>query len=513
MIETAVVDNAGGVGFVSPLDKRGFELNPQAWTSMNSVRMDEGAVEPAWGYRPSGIGLGGSAHAMEFMSNQVGDDNYYIIASDAKIEMVYVATDTGIYTKEEVSVSSPYTGNYETSGDTWVTTKKDGHMVLTNGKDRPQQILSADIVSVLAEDLAGFDTQPVILSQDNYVACRTIIAFSGFLVAGWITFGNDGLQSNMIAWSDRSDTGSLPSSWDYSDTSTLAGNTTMPADYGAIVALEKIRDELMIYCERGAFRMQFTGGQYVFRIVPAYDTVGALNPRATCSHKGANIVVSYTDIVRTDGQYPESICNGTVRKELFDQLSPQNSHFVQVIEYPRKSEIIVICPNKQDDKWCGKVLAWSWITNTWTVRHGLLLRGMNTLPKLVSAIDPTNTHANSTYDDIYRSGHEPIAPGTIPPLEEYIVTDPLDPNYETAYPKLDMDMLKDKPIDNYSLVNATFGTQLADEGRQFIFGIATPAEEFFPSQPINGSNSDIYQYEGALTYFGQNPAVWLSPYV
>ena len=93
--------------------------------------------------------------------------------------------------------------------------------------------------------------------------------------------------------------------------------------------MEELRDELMIYCERGAYRMQWVGGQYVFRIVAAFDTVGALNPRATCSNKGMNIIVSNTDILRSDGQYPVSIANGTVRRELFDQISPQNAHKVQ----------------------------------------------------------------------------------------------------------------------------------------------------------------------------------------
>ena len=609
MRELHVVDNAGSVGFVSPSDRRGFELHPQAWTGMNSVRTDEGGIEPAWGYAGTGIPLLDNANSLDYMSNSTSDENWYVVGSDATIDIHYVETDTGVYTAR--NIGSGYFGTYAT-GDVWVTAVKDGHLVMTNGIDRPQMILQAERAAVVAAELTGFAAAPS-LGQDNYVACKTIIAFRGFLVAGNITFANDGRKPQMVAWSDRTDTGTLPDSWDYADPATLAGNVTLPADYGDIVALQEIRDELMIYCERGAYRMQWVGGQYVFRIVAAYDTVGCINPRALCSNKGTNILVTFTDIVRTDGQYPVSIANGTVRKELFDQLAPGNSHKIQVIEYPKKSEIVIICPDKQDDLWCGKQLVWNWSTETWMVRHGLLMRCMANVPKLVSAIDPENIEANSSYDEIWRSAQvPPITDGTTEPPEDeqlqlvsaiqfvaeyqyvrekgetrdgrivhekinsslYVMkiskTDYTGTDRSADLANLDVgstisasppnetlvwtiDVIEDmgtwvyvqvsppetsqyaswlgdftfdippaweipvNPIDqaqdNYAAVTSTYGTQLADEGVLYMFGIATAPEEFFPTIAAAENASSLWEFDPLQNSYALNADLWLAPYV
>lgn len=505
MTEVAVVDQAGSVGFVSPSDRRGFELNPQAWTDMNAVRMDEGGVEPGWGYAQFlNVPLTDDAHSLDYMSNTLSDKNFYVVGKDESIEIYYVSVDTGVYTQKKIGPASGiYNGVYD-SGDVWTTCHKDGHMVMTNGRDRPQMILQTVLGYDDAEavPLAGFDTPPS-LGQDNYIACKTIIAFRGFLVAGGMTFSSSHAPQ-MVAWSDRTDTGTLPNSWDYADPATLAGNVTLPADYGDVIALKELRDELMIYCERGAYRMQWVGGQYVFRIVPAYDVVGAINPRSVCTVKGSHIIVTYSDIVRTDGQYPESIANGTVRKELFDQLSPDNHHKIQLIAYPKKSEVLIICPDKQDDKWCGKVLVWNWTTGVWAVRHGLLMRCMANMPKLISAIDPENKAANVSYDEFWRSTQDPpITDGTTEPPPGEQLPDGGD--------NID-DLPQNQPIDNYSQMAETYGTLLADEGTLYMFGIATKPEEYYPSQALENENS-LWQFDALQLQYHYTSDLWKAPFV
>lgn len=498
MREVHVVDQAGSVGFVSPSDRRGFELHPQAWTSMNAVRMDEGAVEPAWGYDGGVLALEDHAHALDFMTSLDGAENYYIIADQEDIHAVWVNASSGVLSKK--SIGTGYTGVYD-SGNVWVTTFKDGHLVLTNGKNAPQMVLRDDISTLAAAPLTGFTDAPIIGGQPAYTHCGTIISFNGFLVAGNIGFSGTENKPNAVAWSDRSDTGAIPASWDYSDNTTLAGYTTLPSDYGAVVALEEIRDELMVYCERGAYRMQFVGGQYVFRIVPAFDTVGAVGPRAVCSNKGTNIIVSHTDIVRSDGQYPVSIANGTVRKELFDQLSPANSHKVQVVEYPAKSEILIICPDKAEDEWCGKVLAWNWITETWAVRHGLLMRCLANVPKLVSSLDPENWHAQQSYDEIYRWGRG-ITDGTTTPPSDEQLNDVTGEIVSTP---------EDQPLDNYDLMQATFGSLLADEGALYMFGIATEPDDDHPSEPVDALSNSLWQFDGGQLAYAHSVPPWERP--
>lgn len=503
------VEQAGAVGYVSPSDKRGFEVSPQAWTGMNSVRMDEGGVEPAWGYLPDPLVLPDDSHSLDYMSNRAQDENAYIVGSNAAIYAVNVAVGGEIL--ESRNIGLVYTGDYD-NGEVWVTTEKDGHLVMTNGKDKPQMVLRDEIASLAAVDLSGFATPPVVVGQPAYETCKTIIAFNGFLVAGNIKFADADDHPDMIAWSVQSDTGYLPASWDYTADGTLAGNSSMPSNYGAIIALEELRGDLMIYCERGAYRMQFTGGQYVFRISSAFDTVGSINPRATCSNKGNNVIVSRTDVLRSDGQYPVSIANGTVRHELFDQVSPLNAHKIQVIEYPERSEIIILCPDKQDDLWSGKVLAWNWSTETWSIRHGLLNRCMNNLPKLISAIDPNNPIANKPYDGVYRWG-EGITDGvTEPPIEEQFddVTDtiPSTPGSDTILPEYAND------LDNYDLMgDITYGTLLADEGALYLFGIATQAQASFPTEQVEGAPTNLFQFDWLQHSYQYNPLLHEHPFV
>jgi len=504
------VDGLGTVGYVSPVDRRGFEIDPKAWTGMNSVRMDSGGVEPAWGYKRQALDLPADAHSMDYVSNRDQSENFYIVGCDAAILAIY--NDTGVLTSKEITrtdplddqVIVPYTGSYA-GGDTWVTALKDGHLVLTNGKDAPQMVLRNNFAGLEAEEMPGFTTVPSIPGLQPYTTCKTIIAFKSFLVAGNIGFLNADNQPNMIAWSDAADNGSLPSGWDYSDENTISGNSTMPSDFGAVIALEEQRGDLMVYCERGCYRMQYTGDSFIFRIAEAFDTVGALNPRATCSNRGLNIVVSRTDIMLSDGQAPQSIADGLVRKELFGALSQTNDHMVQVVEYPAKSEVLVICPGKQDSLWMGTVLAWSWITNTWSKRNGLLMRCLANVPQLVSTVDPLQWHAQQTYDEIYRWGHDITDGTTLPPAAEQInpVTDVIDSTPDEQDP------------DQYDILAAdvTYGTILADEGVLYMFGIATYAKADFPEDQEEGAETNIYQFDWFQYSYGLSPTANRTPYI
>ena len=89
--------------------------------------------------------------------------------------------------------------------------------------------------------------------------------FRSFLVALNIRESSAN-QDNRLIWSDSSDAGALPASWDIADPNTLAGDAYLTSTRGEIIDGLQLRDLFVIYKTHATYIMQLVSTRNVMRI-------------------------------------------------------------------------------------------------------------------------------------------------------------------------------------------------------------------------------------------------------
>ena len=372
------VNRVGKTGYIDSSDLRPYELPPDAWSAVENIRMINGRAVVVDGSKQL-VDTGDVAiHALDFYNGPTSQHN--IIYADGAI---YGIDGTGVPNSiaKPGLVFDPYPTNI------WITDNLNSIPIATNNRDQPQCFYAG-----------GAQIDPTTVSQDfpdwapggTYAnaTARIVRAYKNFIVA--LNLVDVNAYPNMVAWSDRADPGLMPASWDYADTTNLAGRTVLGADSGAIIAAEVLRDSLYIYCEYQTWKMDYVGGQFVMRFTKVYDNMGAFGPRCVGKFPGRHFVITKDDIVVHDGQsIPVSVGDMRVRNRVTAQLTEDDVNRVWVSPYRKFDEMWVGAP----DPVTGEILyagVWQWDDNAWSLRDLPDSRHMKELPVLeASAVDDT----------------------------------------------------------------------------------------------------------------------------
>lgn len=321
-------------------------IPPGIFTYARNVRFVDGAVEKAAG-----------------MAEQYGTPPiapFYLLSSQENdgVKRLFLAGQTAIY----YYLSGTYTdvsragGGAYTAGvnNVWTGGVLHGIPLLNSGTDAPQEW---DKTAVKFKNLtnwpSGYTTQ-------------ALRPFKNYLVAMNYNNGTTQFPHNVL-WSHPADPGSVPSTWDITDSTKDAGDAPLSDTPGHIIDGLSMGDNFVVYKEDATYLMQFVGAPFIFKFRPVLRESGILSRNCVVEVLGRHIALTTDDVVAFDGTQAESIINRKWRRELFASISITDYAKSFVAVFPPQREVW-ICISTISGYPPNLAYVWNWKTNTWAKR-------------------------------------------------------------------------------------------------------------------------------------------------
>lgn len=338
--------NLGSIGVI--LDKPGHLLPPEAWTAVKNMHFDGESVNNKFGhievYNPAS---GGPAFIMP-------------VHTPSQFYWLYMTLTDGYcisgVTHTEITRTSG--GDYSTNnGEDWNGCIFQGIPIVNNGADPPQFWNNPGV----ATDLANLTNWPANTSA------KVVRAYKNFLVALNLTESSTA-KPHRVRWSDAADPGTLPSSWDYTVATNLAGARDLnDPEAGGVLDGLQLQDAFVIYKEHSTWVMRFIGGEFIMATSQFSNSSGLLNAR--CMTFGPNgtshFVVTRDDVVLFDLRDIKSLVDDRVRKELFRDIDP-SSTAKSFTFTDKKNNRVYFCYASEGASIVNKAMVWDWKFNTFT---------------------------------------------------------------------------------------------------------------------------------------------------
>lgn len=335
------VSNLASIGQIK--DQPGWQLPPEAWTTLSNIRIDDKQIGTIDGW-----GSYGTATAAP----------YYLLtaADDTEFRWIYPSL-TAIYMTSDGATHYDVTGTAPTgtASDRWNGCVLNGLPVLNNGVDVPQYMADLDSTTDFAT-LTGWDSG---------WRAKIVRSFRNFLFAFYTTESSTSYPQK-VRWSTSADAGGIPSEWAASTTND-AGSTTLAETIGAIVDAFSLGDQFIIYKDDSAYICQYIGGTAVFRFARIKTLPGMLAQDCGCEFESGHFVVSDGDAYVTDGQTYQSVIDDRNRDALFQAIDADNWANTFVFHHKAHREIWVCYPSS-GQTWANAAYIWNYTDNTWSTR-------------------------------------------------------------------------------------------------------------------------------------------------
>lgn len=339
------IPSAGQYGVNKDLSQH--ELPPNVWTDANNVRFLDGTARQVLGYAdlyPSPVVA--PYHVIPL--NVAGVRTWIYCGANKIYTVVDGPTHTNI-TRQTALVDV----NYSATRNSWTSCLLGGIPVLNNGIDVPQQWL----LTGKATALSNWDA--------TYLAA-SIRTYKNSLIALNITKAGTNYPF-MVKWSHPADPGSVPVSWDIANVAYDAGEVDLSDGYDKIIDGLALRDSFMIYKESSVWRMDYTGGSYVYRFQKVLGASGAMTKNCIVELDGQHFVLSSSDCIIHDGQTSTSVLDKQTRRYLFEQIDPTYSDRCFVFVNRLYNEVFVCYPSTGNTT-CNKALVWNYVDKTVSFR-------------------------------------------------------------------------------------------------------------------------------------------------
>lgn len=273
---------------------------------------------------------------------------------------VYVTTGSGAHsniTRQSAGVDVNYTATADTF---WQACRLHNLVLLNNGNDIPQY-WSAISTSQKLQDIN-------ITGWAAATRCRVMAAYKSMLFGCDMTIGGTNYPT-LVKWSHPAVAGSLPSTFDDTDTTKLAG--TNPLDGGGkILDAKVLGDILVLYQESRIRAAQYIGGTNLFRWPTLLNETGILSTRCVQEVVKDKYQVFATgeDIVKFDGAQAESILERRMRKWLNNVMDSTYANRSFMVNNPRQKEVWFCFPTS-GATFPNMALIWNQIDNQVYIRE------------------------------------------------------------------------------------------------------------------------------------------------
>jgi hypothetical protein len=337
------VKNVGQFGMNKDLSQHELPIN--AWTDCENVRFLDGYANQFLGYGE--VYQSPPAIPQYLLPCNVAGSRYWVYATAAN---QYAVTITGgVATHTDITHLTSRTG----VANLWTGSLLSGVPILNAG-DGATPPMAWDLN--LTHKFVDLTAWPA----STY--CKSIRAYKNFLIALNITKGSSNYPY-MVKWSHPADPGSLPASWDQTDPTKQAGEADIADGYDKIIDGMQLRDFFMIYKENSIYRMDFVGGNYVFKFTKVLGTSGALNCNCIADIDGQHVALTSNDIIIHDGNQATSILDKMTRRWLFQNMDATNYTMAFVFANPFFNEVNICYPSV-GSSYCDKAIVYNYKDNT-----------------------------------------------------------------------------------------------------------------------------------------------------
>ncbi len=350
-------------------DLSSHELPNNAWTNASNIRFVDGMASQVLGYKE----LYSSATVVPFhvLPVDVLGIRTWIYAGAGKM---YTTANGGVHTNITRQTASVDV-DYSAVRNSWVSSVLGGIPILNNGVDVPQMWLLTGKALALTNWPAT-------------VRAQSVRTYKNSLIALNITKGATSYPY-MVKWSHPAEAGTVPITWDIADATKDAGEYDLSEGYDTIVDGLPLRDSFIIYKQSSIWRMDYTGGVFVYRFQKIISNQGALSRNCVAEVNGQHFVFSNSDCIIHDGQTAVSVLDKQTRRDLFLQINSTKASQCFVFVNWLFNEVFACFPALGSSV-CNKALVWNYIDKTVSFRD---------LPNINHAENgPVDDESNVTWD-------------------------------------------------------------------------------------------------------------------
>lgn len=318
------IPNAGAVGVV--MDLAAHELQPAAWTDARNIRFLDGSARQFFGHGP--VYGTPTVVPMHVVPVSIGPAYYWLYAGAKKIYAATVTNGSAVHTnltRQTAGADVDYNG----APNTWTSAVLSGIPILNNGVDVPQRW---DLST--AHQFQALDAWP------STATCKAMRSYKNFLIALDVTKAGTRFPF-MVKWSSPADPGGVPLTWDQTDPAQLAGEYDLAEGGDYVIDGLQLRDSFMIYKQQSVWRMDFTGGAFVFSFRKVLGLSGAMNRNCVVELDGYHFVLTGSDVVIHDGQSQTSVLDKVARRALFQDMDVAYNDRAFVFKNPFLNEVYV----------------------------------------------------------------------------------------------------------------------------------------------------------------------------
>lgn len=349
------VRNLGGAGIIS--DIHPYDLPPNVFSAGVNVRFENGTVSR--GPVPRSV-FDLSAYDATFDPAHLF--SIPAIASGAETLVTVSADFSKVYSIIGNTVAD-VTPTVVNTGDTGEPFSHDflGNVVYLNRRNN------------VPFKKAGGDARFVPLTAwDPNWRCSVLRSYKDFLIALNVKKGGTEYPQ-MVKWSDFTQFGSDPLSWDETSTTNSAGENILNQMKGEIVDGAVLRDTFMVYGDNEVWAMTYIGGQFIFDFRKRFDDIGVINTNCVVEIDGQHFVFDRNDIIAHDGASKRSIVHGKNKDFIFGGLVRDLAHLCFVVHNPKLNEIHFCYPSQDrltgfsnPVNGCNRIAAYNYRRDTMT---------------------------------------------------------------------------------------------------------------------------------------------------
>ena len=360
-------DNAGEIGVIK--DKPAHSLPLNAWSDASNIRFNDGYAEKFYGHS-SALGTPSIApySVFPFVSSSL---QYWIYAGLTSVYLTEGTSHTNI---------TRTSGAYQaTAEENWTGGALNGVPILCDGLDTPQMLFPVSASNKLS-DLSNWPSNTI---------AKVVKPYKNFLVALNLVENGDSYPY-VLRLSHPADPGSVPSTWDYTDTTKDSIRRALGDSGGDILDGGSLRDSFIIYREFSTWVMRYIGGRFIVETRQLFSSSGIFAKRCFSEFEGKHCVLTTDDLIVHDGATQQSVLDTRYRDTLFTELNAATNNKRTYLSTNYAKNEIWVCYPTGSDNFPTKALVWNYRHNTF---------GFRTLPGAAHiAFDVIDPQATATWD-------------------------------------------------------------------------------------------------------------------
>ena len=328
-------------------DLSSHELPINTWTNVNNIRFVDGMAAQVPGYKD--LYPSPAVAPYHVMPVDVAGVRTWIYAGVNKIyTVINGATHTNI-TRQTASVDV----NYNAVRNGWTSSVLGGIPIINNGADAPQQWLLTGKCTALTNWPANTYAKSMRTYKNSLIALNVTKVSTNY--------------PYMVKWSHPAEAGTIPSTWDITDATKDAGEYDLSEGYDIIVDGLPLRDSFIIYKQSSIWRMDYTGGIYVYKFQKIVSNQGMLARNCAIEVNGQHFVFSNSDCIVHDGQTSVSVLDKQTRRDLFAQIDSTRADQCFVFIDYQYNEVFACYPSLGSTT-CNRALVWNFLDRTVSFR-------------------------------------------------------------------------------------------------------------------------------------------------